>query len=375
MGRDVGFPGHGFAAKDHRFGAGPVEIRQKLAAQAGGKPLVLLEAGYRGSRGQGPAVLEVQIPGQGEGLGRQAGGAQGQAMIGLGAGEGHRAFHHPKPVHGRGAPLGGEGPHRFGVVAVEEIRAQGKDHLGLVQVAFQCHGRAEGRIGPLQGPFPRGRFPFKVPKARKGLAQAGQELLAGGAGDGAGEQEDLLILVPGGAKGRDQRAQGLLPGGWPAIDARAAQAIRVIEAQHPGQGSGAGLALQPGMLVVAGDVDGAAFAGLHQHRAGVPALGEGAGVEGGHPGHDFPGAAGVGHHQLADAVLAAQGGRCRRQPQQPHEVAAGKPGVGGSQGLGVEFLLGGLAGPGAFPPLLQGAPVARGPDRLSHGASPTFPAG
>ena len=80
-----------------------------------------------------------------------------------------------------------------------------------------------------------------------------------------------------------------------------------------------------GMFVVARDVDGASFAGLHEHAVGTASFLVAAGVVVGHAGDAYLGAFCVGNAKVPGVAVTTRHGRQRGGgPQQAQEVPAGQ---------------------------------------------------
>ena len=123
---------------------------------------------------------------------------------------------------------------------------------------------------------------------------------------------------------------GLHPADGPALVAGGAEAVGIVEPEDVCHGARAGLALHARMFVVAHDVDGPALAGLDQHRVDVAPFLVGAGVEVGHARHHLHGALGVGHDgALALAIAGHSGCKGCRSADEPEEIPAGEPVLGG----------------------------------------------
>ena len=381
----VGLRRHAVAAEHQRLASGARQVGQEGVPGSGRDPQFPgAGAGARiHARRQGDAVLAAQVPGQGESRPGQPRRQHGKAVVGLGAGEGHGPFQHPQAVHGSGraagpAPLG-EFLDRHRILAGEEVGAQGEDHLGLAHAGLRRQVGAEGGAGGLLGGA-GGRFEGQVPEPRQRASQLSHQGLAGGRFQGAGEQQHLPLGLAGAGQGLDHPAFGGLPAGFAAVQARRAQAVGIVQAQHVGHRPGRGLAPQPGVLVVAGDVDGPALPGLHQDGVGAGPLLEGGRVVVGHARHHLRRTAGIGDDAPAAAAGTGRaGGQRGGGAQQFQEPPAGQAG-GRFRGSGRELVGRRFPGGGGAGAFIQGAPEAAvlgeavrfrwGAGEFIHGVSP-----
>jgi len=184
--------------------------------------------------GTGTPCRPVQVPGQGEAV-----GATLEEPWGIGgrpwAGEGQGTFQDPQAVHG---PLGaGRTPpagvvlDRRGIFAAEEIRAQGEDDLGLGEPGQGRQVGAESGAGGLQAGA-GGRLPGQVPQPGQGPAQFGHQGLAGGRLQGAGDQQDLAARARAALQACTQQAPRASQVAARTVQARPAQPVRIVQAQH-----------------------------------------------------------------------------------------------------------------------------------------------
>ncbi len=278
----------------------------------------------------------------------------GHTLVRVGPRDAHARLELPVLVHGpvlRTAPagvlpgmLGGAAP------AAQEVAVHGDQHVGLGEVVGGHHPQAEAlEVGARDAGIADAVHLHMVHLGTTGGgltldgglgAIAGVQLGDRGLGAGAdhrGRQHHDALAS--GAQFDQLAADGLVGigpcGGRQTLGTlhhRAPKALAVVQRQQRAVDPGVDRALvQPGVPVdavarVAHDVDGAAFARLHQDAGVVLTVVVGAGVPGGHAGHDLLGLVDVGDALDHRRLAGREAGGAQAEAQELEEIAAARGG-------------------------------------------------
>ena len=373
-GRGVGHGGADRAERlVHRVGDRVDRRRLRLAGDhegPGSRPLQVLHDR------RDPRVVDGALHGDaharrdrpGEAL--DLGAAQGQAVVGGGAGRRGRALDDVEPVHLRlrrvHLAAGGELAHeaQAGRVRGDEVGLEAEHDVGLVEAVLRLDRLAEGEHGPRPRVVAPGRLPAHPLRLREGgedaLHLAGEGRRGHAPGQEAQARAPLRLLL---LERLAQRRPELAPGPVLADVEHGLRAIGVVQAQDVGLAEGVRPAEARRVLGVALDLGGPALVALHQDPARVAVVAGGGREEERPPRHELLGLPHVGQ-DLLDRLLRAGGepGEGERRPHQGHELAAALR-VLEHRGLLRELPVQELEEGGRVGELVEALPVAAGARR------------